>query len=255
MNEIVDPGTGWTVRSFDEIDSTSDELLRWAAAGAPEGATVIASRQTAGRGRQGRRWQSAVVGNLYVSFLLRPDMGPDRFAPLSLVVALVVAEEIDLRLRGARTGLKWPNDVWVDGRKVAGILLEARKIGAESVLVVGVGLNLRTPGEGWRDLRGKAVALDRFGPVEEPQTWLAALLPRWQAAVLRYEAEGLGPFLEGWRVRCVLRGREVFFREGRYRHRARVIGVGDDGSLTVEVAGLGVRSLFSGEVHLEEIGR
>lgn len=127
---------GFGVHSYDSLGSTSDEAFRLAREGAPHGTVVIAREQTAGRGRTGRGWQSP-PGNLYLSVLLRLDLPPARVAELSFVAALAVAQTVDAFLPG-RARLKWPNDVLVDGAKVAGILVEQ----ADGVAVLGIGVNV-----------------------------------------------------------------------------------------------------------------
>ena len=112
---------GWTLVALDSVGSTNDEAGRLAEAGAREGTFVWAKEQTGGRGRRGRRWASP-VGNLYCSTILRPDCPAARVAELGFVAALAVA---DLVLEGRAVRVKWPNDVLVDGGKVAGILPES----------------------------------------------------------------------------------------------------------------------------------
>jgi len=112
---------GWTLVAFDSVGSTNDEATRLAEAGAPEGTFVWAQTQTGGRGRRGRRWASP-VGNLYCSTVLRPQCPAPRAAELGFVAALAVA---DLVRDGRAVRVKWPNDVLVEGGKVAGILPES----------------------------------------------------------------------------------------------------------------------------------
>jgi BirA family biotin operon repressor/biotin-[acetyl-CoA-carboxylase] ligase len=127
------------VRRFDVVDSTNRYLLERAAEGAGEGLVAVADEQTAGRGRLGRTWVAAPGSALLVSVLLRPQLPPDRVHLLTLAAALAV---IDV-LPGVDARLKWPNDVVVDDRKLAGILAEADGAGA---IVVGMGVNVRSDG-------------------------------------------------------------------------------------------------------------
>lgn len=126
----------------DELASTNDRGRELAHAGAPEGTLVVARRQTGGRGRLGRTWSSP-EGGLYLSLVLRPTEEMLRRAPISLLTALAASEALDQVARVATT-IKWPNDVQLSGKKVAGILSELTKEKGETSLVLGVGLNVDT---------------------------------------------------------------------------------------------------------------
>ena len=151
---------GRPLRWFDSIPSTNAHALEWAMAGAPEGALVVAEHQTAGRGRLGRRWLDRPGGMLMLSLVLRPELPPEREGLLPTAAGLACAEAIE-SLTVLRPALKWPNDVTLRGRKVAGILVETRRGGPllESA-VVGIGINVA-----WRQedmpaqLRATAVSL------------------------------------------------------------------------------------------------
>jgi BirA family transcriptional regulator, biotin operon repressor / biotin---[acetyl-CoA-carboxylase] ligase len=152
---------GRPLRVFAEVGSTQDEALEWARSGAPEGALVVADRQTAGRGRAGRPWLSPPGRSLYLSLVLRPGR---QIVPgvLTTAVGLAAAEAIE-ELHGLPTRLKWPNDVVVEGRKIAGVLVETVVSGGEmTAAAAGVGINVsweaRTfPGE----LAGRATSISQ----------------------------------------------------------------------------------------------
>ena len=131
------------ILSFASIDSTNEEIRRRAKTGAPEGTAVMAESQTAGRGRRGRVWVSP-PGNLYCSLLLRPQCAPKDAGNLSFAAALAVAEALlPLLPEGIDLRFKWPNDVLLDGKKVAGILIESEVEGGSlSFAVVGAGINV-----------------------------------------------------------------------------------------------------------------
>ena len=132
---------GRTMRFYEEVGSTSSEALEWTEAGGPEGAVVVADHQTAGRGRRGRSWASAPGSALQFSVILRPAGGIEGGSLLSTMAGLACAEAVEAST-GLPTLIKWPNDVTVDGRKLAGILVEARLEGAEvRSAVVGIGIN------------------------------------------------------------------------------------------------------------------
>ena len=125
--------------------STNDDAKRAARAGAPEGAAFVADAQSGGRGRLGRSWFSPSGENLYASFVLRPSFDPKRIPLVTLTAGLAVADAVIGRVADERVGLKWPNDVYIDGRKVAGILSEAQVVdGKAAWIVVGIGINVRT---------------------------------------------------------------------------------------------------------------
>ena len=172
---VVPDGFRLLVR--EEVGSTNVEALELAAAGAPTGTIVWAERQSQGRGRRGRAWESP-AGNLYCSVILRPRARP--VAQVSFVAAVAVAEAIERFDLGVQ--LKWPNDVLMDGAKVAGILLE----GTGSALVLGTGVNIASAPPGGISLRTQGVATSVARVL---QAYLAALKD-WMA---RWESEGFTP--------------------------------------------------------------
>ncbi|XXX80566.1 biotin--[acetyl-CoA-carboxylase] ligase [Sorangium sp. So ce134] len=200
-----------------ETASTNDDARSAAAAGAPHGAAFLADAQTQGRGRGGRAWHSPPGENLYLSVVLRPGLPASSVAPIALVMGLAVASVVDRRLAprsrlggGAEVRLKWPNDVLVGGRKLAGILVEAQLRGdAVSSVIVGVGLNVHAssfPPE----LSGRATSLAMLGIDDVPRELLAAeLLQAIGDAAARFEAGRLAPFAEDLARMDWLRGRRV----------------------------------------------
>lgn len=219
-----------------QTDSTNERAKHLAAAGAPHGTLVTADAQTAGRGRQGRTWVAPPGRALLMSVVLHVnDRTP--LAPLAAAVAVCHAfPEAD--------GIKWPNDVWVDGRKVAGILIEGRPQAGWAVL--GVGLNVATEADEFpADLRDTATSLRAAGSsVAIPRRALAALLPVLDAW-LEAPADAV---LAEWRERDALRGHAVRWSGGE----GVAVGVDDDGSLLVETDA-GVQALHAGEVHLQHV--
>jgi BirA family biotin operon repressor/biotin-[acetyl-CoA-carboxylase] ligase len=191
--------------------STNDDARRLAAEGAPEGTVVIAGSQSAGRGRLGRAWHSPERSGLYLSVLLRPATPLDRAGRYALVAALAALEAC-LEAGALTARIKWPNDVLIGGRKAAGILAELRIAPAGPELVLGFGINVDEPAEGFpADLAGSAVALSRVAghPVAVGDVaasllsaldgWLRRLAEdRWdevRAAFVRY-----APGVDGARV-------------------------------------------------------
>jgi len=130
----------WIIQ-LDEVTSTNDVVKRHAKDGEAEGLVVVAKRQTQGRGRQGREWVSP-EGGLYLSVLLRPSLDPKELTRLTVYSAVPVAKAIE-KVTGLRTELKWPNDIQIDGRKIAGLLVEgSSQQGKIAYVVLGIGINV-----------------------------------------------------------------------------------------------------------------
>jgi BirA family biotin operon repressor/biotin-[acetyl-CoA-carboxylase] ligase len=209
--------------------STNDHARELAQAGAPHGALVTAAQQTAGRGRQGRTWSAPPGRALLLSLVLR-DPPP----LLPLLAALAVAE-----VGGDGARIKWPNDVLVDERKVAGILVEARP--QEGWAVLGIGLNVAVRVEDLPpELHATAGTLGLDPGDVEPT------LDRLLEALERALALPAAAALDAYRGRDALRGREVAWQDGR----GRAAGIDGAGRLVVELPGGGRTTLGAGEVHL-----
>jgi BirA family transcriptional regulator, biotin operon repressor / biotin---[acetyl-CoA-carboxylase] ligase len=213
--------------------STNDRARELAVTGAPHGTLVTAGEQTAGRGRQGRSWTAPAGSALLASLVVR-----DPPALLPLVAAVAAAEAI-MAAAGLDAAIKWPNDVLVDGRKVAGILAEGRP--QERWAVLGIGVNVAVEPEAFPpELRATAGTLGLARrDVDDVLERLLAALERWLAA---------GPVatLEAFRARDALAGREIAWSSGT----GRAVGVDDGGRLLVELTGGGRAALDAGEVHL-----
>ncbi len=218
---------------------STQELLRDAAL--PEGAVAVAEHQTAGRGRLGRTWEDAPGDSLLCSVLLRPGGG--RLPQLSLVVALATAEAVE-ELTGREARVKWPNDVLVDGRKVAGILLEA----VEQAVVAGIGVNVgqasdelpaaaRTPAGSLRSATGRR---------HDRGALLAGVLLRLELAYDAWRAGGLEPVRGELERRNALQGRPVRVGE----EPGVAAGIAPGGGLTVVLDSGATIVVESGEVEL-----
>jgi BirA family biotin operon repressor/biotin-[acetyl-CoA-carboxylase] ligase len=222
-------------------DSTNARARELAVRGAPHGTLVTAAEQTAGRGRQGRTWSAAPGEALLMSVVVR-GVGPGT-ALLPLAAAVAVAEACAALAPAAEVLIKWPNDVWVDRRKVAGILLEGRP--QEGWAVIGIGLNVSTR-DFPEELRETATSLALAGAAAGLDEALAALLP----ALERWTNAEPGQVLAAWRARDALRGTRVRWGGGS----GTAAGIADSGALVVET-GAGERvELDAGEVHLERPG-
>jgi BirA family biotin operon repressor/biotin-[acetyl-CoA-carboxylase] ligase len=234
------------------IESTNTALLREPAP--DRGARVLfAERQTGGRGRRGRSWQSPLGASLLLSVARSFDGGLARLGGLSLVAGLATAAA--LRAAGfAEVGLKWPNDLVVerDGglRKLGGLLVEGGGEHAGPVrAVIGIGLNVRLPAAAAAPIDQPWVDLARLGDPPSRNDLAAALLGRLLPALDAFDRDGFAPFAAQWPAFDVLHGREVVLHLPDRTEAARVLGLADDGALRVATAA-GERDVHAGEVSL-----
>jgi BirA family transcriptional regulator, biotin operon repressor / biotin---[acetyl-CoA-carboxylase] ligase len=233
-------------RHFRLTDSTNDHARRIAIEGAPSGTVVTAAEQTAGRGRHGRSWAAPAGKALLASAILRP-LGPEH-GLLPLAVPLAICEAVE-SLAPLECRVKWPNDVWMGGSKLAGILIEARP---PDWAVIGIGLNVAVePGEFPADLRHPAVSIGHSVSVEEALAALSERLGDWGDAP---PARILAAFAE----RDALRGRRIGWEGAGGEHGSgagTAGGVDERGNLLV-VTDAGERlSLGAGEVALAAVER
>ncbi len=249
--------TKWAGRRlvfFESTGSTNPDAKRFAEEGAPHGTTVVADRQTAGRGRRGRSWESPAGRSIYFTSIVRPAFVPDKASMITLVMALSVAEAIQ-EVTGLPTGIKWPNDIVVNGKKVVGILTEMSmtpEMNEIQFLVAGVGVNVNQESleEFPEELRGTATSLKiESGRQFDRAALLAEILARFEES---YETFERTVDLSGLRARYESRrvGRNAVVRvldpAGEYTGISR--GITETGELIVEKES-GERTLvYAGEV-------
>lgn len=238
--EAVSPHLpGFTVEVLPEIDSSNTELMRRARAGRMDPVLLVAEQQTAGRGRLGRGWHSGAGDSL--TFSLGLPLAPADWSGLSLAVGVSLAESLHPRIQ-----LKWPNDLWLDDRKLAGILIETASFGEDRVppryAVIGVGINIAAP-------QGQGFAT--------APAWVREVLPQAQAgeillriaaplvqAVQAFEAFGFAPFQARFDARDALRDRAVVLSDGT---TGTAHGTSAAGALLVHTAA-GMNTVISSEV-------
>lgn len=235
--------------------STNDDAKRAAASGVAHGATFLADAQTAGRGRGGHTWHSPPGENLYLSIVLRPNVAATAIAPITLAVGLavgrVVAEVVEDRalVSSERVTLKWPNDVYVDGLKIAGVLVEGQLRGERVAgLVAGIGLNVRMR-ELPHDIERTATSLALAGALELDRSRIAAaLITELGRVVSDFEESGLDGMIAEIRARDFLHHRHV-----RVAGTTGVaLGIDDGGCLLVRDAAGSIHAIASGEVLLQQ---
>jgi BirA family biotin operon repressor/biotin-[acetyl-CoA-carboxylase] ligase len=240
---------GTRIDCLDETDSTSSDVASAARAGAPEGTVVIADSQRRGRGRRGRAWVSPAGRNLYVSILLRPELTAEEAPGLALVTGVAAAECVE-EAAGAPAQIKWPNDVLLGGKKVAGILTELEIPGGGSpFVVVGIGVNLNSGAEDFPpDVRALAtsILLASGRRVDRPQ-FAARLLSALDARYECFLRDGLSAILPAWAERDALRGRRVQVRVASDVVAGIAEGLTADGKLRLQTEN-GAREILAGDV-------
>ena len=246
MSAEISLPSGYHLVRFDTLESTNDEAKRLARSGAADDGTVVwAQMQTAGRGRRGRIWKSE-PGNLFCSVLIDPGCPPAQAMQMSFVAAVALAEFLETIVpRGTPVECKWPNDVLINGRKVAGILLELVAGHLGSRLVVGVGVNAaQAPA-----IAGvPATSLAAEGCSEtDPGRLLEGLCRSFAHWRGRWSSSGFEPVRAAWLTRAKGIGAPLTVRLARESFDGTFAGLDDDGALLVTAAG-GLRRVASGEV-------
>lgn len=210
------------------VDSTQTVAFGLAEQGAVDGTVVVATSQRAGRGRRGRAWLDEPGASLLLSIVVRPRLAPAQWPLLSLMTAVAVARALS-RVAGVEAHLKWPNDILVGGRKVAGILLESRLV-RRPVVVIGIGINLaqeRFP----RDLQAHATSVRQAsGRLVEPDRLLGAVLDEVDVWRQRLEGEGFASIRAAWKTLSTTLGTRVRVDEVS----GRAVDLDEDGALVID---------------------
>ncbi len=236
MNIPSSGGWGTPHRHHRITDSTNAQLKHLADAGAPHGTVVTAGEQSAGRGREGREWFAPPGSALLYSALLRP-LGDRPLLPLAVPLAVAEAAE---SLSSLKCELKWPNDIWAGGLKLAGVLIEGRPEPGAGWAVIGVGLNLTVADEDFPDeLRGRATSVGHGATNGTAKAALDEALAAWVEAPE-------DKVLAGFRARDALRGRDLSWEGGS----GTAAGIDDSGHLLVDTGAAAPVKLGAGEVHL-----
>ncbi len=238
---------GYAVAGFDEIDSTNEEARRRAMAGERGPVWIWAKRQTAGRGRRGRAWASP-DGNLMTTLLIAPGVSAADAARLSFVAALAVHDLVTRYVRLAPVRLKWPNDVLIEGRKVAGILLETageESLGVLPWLAIGIGVNLvHAPGE----TVFPASTMGAHGPAPSPAEALAELAEAWETRFRVWRVSGFAAIREAWLEVAAGLGQPIEVRLPNETLSGRFETLMPDGALSLLLPNGSRRAITAGEV-------
>ena len=246
---------------FDSIDSTNIRAKQEAEQGAENGLLVVADQQTAGRGRRGRGWESPAATNIYYTLMLKPDFNADCAPMLTLVMALAVAKGIrqtlgrDSREAAAKVGIKWPNDIVVDGKKVCGILTEmSMEQGYIHHIVIGVGINVRRQ-EFSEEIRERAAAIDeQCGFCISRSQLIADIMEAFEEDYeIFLQTHDLKGLRDSYAKLLLNQDREVCVLDPKGEYRGIARGINDQGELIVERQDGTVEEVYAGEVSVRGI--
>ena len=251
---------GFSVEILPELGSTNTELMRRARLGRSDPVLLVAERQTAGRGRLGRAWSShgaalhdgagleagavpaAPQATASLTFSLGLALAPADWSGLSLAVGLAVAHSLHPSVQ-----IKWPNDLWFEGRKLGGILIETVAVGELRYAVIGIGINIERPIA--QDLRTPPAALRELLPEVDAALALGLVALPLVQAVLRFATEGFGPLRSAYHARDLLYGQELVCTDGTVGQGR---GVDASGALLLQTTS-GLQKISSAEVSVRPI--
>lgn len=236
---------------LDTVDSTNTEARRMLEKGCVDGAVIIAARQTGGKGRRGRHWVSEAGCGLWMTAVVKPFMALEEMQKLTLLAAVAVCRAVEHVASGTvKPVIKWPNDVLVMGRKLCGILCESAMDGAgERWVIIGIGVNTKTPEAGYGEATGAAIALEQAAgkPINRVEL-AAAILNDMEALFTGWRSQGFSAIAAGYREYMLPAGCEVVVIDGDKRRQGRIEGLDDGGGLLVRLDTGEIEHIISGEI-------
>jgi len=227
---------GKTIHYFHALDSTNSKAYELASRGAEEGEIVIAESQAKGKGRLGRNWFSPPYLNLYLSVILRPKISPHQAPFITLMAAVATAEAIE-KTSGLQSSIKWPNDILLSGRKIAGLLNEIKsETDRIHFIILGIGVNLNVDEKMFpKEIRSIATSMKReMGQAVSRKDFLALLLKELEKWYTVFLKEGGTVILNSWRERAQIKGRQIKMTSFGETIAGRAIDVDSDGALIIE---------------------
>lgn len=235
----------WHIHHFDEVASTQDIAADYAFKGEPEGTVVVARAQNAGRGRLGSPW-STYRGNLFLSLILRPSVDPLLAGQYSFLVAIALNRALSALVPdGHRVANKWPNDVFVDGKKIAGILLESVLSGQSmSALIIGIGVNIKAAPP-------DRTSLAQIGVDTDSEEFLEILLRHLDDVLAIFKGNGFNLLKDEWLDKAIRLNEAIQVRLPSRTLNGIFEGLEGDGALRLRLANGDVKVIHSGEVFFE----
>lgn len=236
---------------FKEIDSTNEKAKSLAAEGAPEGTLVVAESQTKGKGRRGRRWFSPPGEGVYLSLILKPSIAPQEAPKITLMTAVVVAEALLSLVPSLNVKIKWPNDILVDGKKMAGILTEiSTEMDVVDFIVVGLGVNVNMDSFP-KEIKGQvsSILMSTGSPISRSAV-VRACLQYFEKYYGIFKKNGFEPIMLRWRGLSDIIGQKVMVDVMGEKHAGEVIDVDEGGILILKDDQGKIQRIFSGDVLL-----
>ena len=234
---IIAPHSSY-IHHYHCIDSTNNLLKNMAEKGAPEGTVIVTEKQEKGRGRLGRNWSSPGGKGIYLSILLRPPIPPQNASPLTLLAAVAACTGIRAVLPQLFPGIKWPNDLLLEGRKVCGILCEIKaEMDLVHYLIAGMGINVNTSLDDFPlDLQTTATSLRLINNGREISriNLAASILQHYDALYCEYLEVGAAPVLARWRKNNVTLGRRVMIQSPCSSFTGTALELDSNGALVVK---------------------
>ena len=255
IHRYLEPGTlGRHIIFRHEVSSTNTLAMSLARSGEPHGTVVVADRQTGGRGRMGRIWESPAGVNIYMSVILHPPVLPARASQIPIVSVIALSRAMERFEPALKYGIKWPNDLLVGERKLAGILCEMKTDGEEvHHLVTGIGVNVNMTGmDDSISATATSIAIETGGTYFRP-VLAAYIIEELESAYDSWlAATGLEPFMADWEERSLLRGLEVSISTPGGELTGVAEGLAPSGALRLRT-GDGLEEIFSGDSSIRRI--
>jgi BirA family biotin operon repressor/biotin-[acetyl-CoA-carboxylase] ligase len=248
---------GWMgnqIHYYPVIESTNSEAYQLALRGAREGEIVIAESQKKGKGRLGRTWFSPPYLNLYLSLILRPQIPPHQASLITLLAAVATAQAIR-RISGMSPNIKWPNDILIGNRKVAGLLNEIHsEVDRIHFVILGIGVNLNMDGKLFpRELRSLATSLKQeMGEPVSRKSFLKLLLEELEQWYQVFLKEGSAPVLKAWRERAQMEGKPVRVISFGEVVKGTAVDIDSDGTLILKAEDGRLKRIVAGDVEYTE---
>lgn len=245
---------GQTIYYFDQTDSTNIRAKQLGEEGVPHGTLIVAGQQNAGRGRRGRTWESPPGVSIYMSIVLRPEMAPVKAPMLTLVMALSAADGLK-ECTGLDVQIKWPNDIVLNGKKLAGILTEmSTEMEYINHVVIGVGINVNT-GQLPEELEEKATSLRlETGRIIRRSEIIASIMKEFEGNYqLFIETQGLRQMQEKYNSLLINREKEVRILGVKEEYAAYALGINEKGELLVRRDNGEIEAILAGEVSVRGV--